>query len=72
MLQELVRRTRAISISQSVNVNTKTEFIPEAYSDTFSSKGYSWISELAQRKARHHAFMSGVGLGMPFKSLRDF
>lgn len=32
MLQELVRRTHAIAVSQSVNINTKTEFTPEAYS----------------------------------------
>lgn len=32
MLQELVRRTHAIAILQPVNINSKTEFTPEAYS----------------------------------------
>lgn len=36
MLQELVRRTHAIAISQSVNINTKIEFIP--YSTHFFPK----------------------------------
>lgn len=72
MLQELLRRESTTAISQSVNINTKTmSSLQRLMVYTFSFKVYSWIRELSQRMAKHHAVMLDISLRMHFENLRD-